>query len=253
MLGDTPVVVLRPADHMVDDAARALAPGFVASDVRHGQERLDRVHVGVEASIRVKLGEILIPGVHGQVNLVIPETLEEHVLRVGQQFSRAGAAQQRGRRGGEQYKGVRIALLGANAATFGGNGRIPAAVRVVMQFATQAAQAGIDQRLGARMTHECCQRVHMRHAAGNPRLAVAIPPWSAVIAQPIRTTARRRESVAEVHKIIALLVEPRLVFRDTKRVFGFNLHLLHPFMCMSKELERISIGSFPRILKRRRW
>ena len=96
MLRDTPVVVLRPADYMVDDAARALAPRFIAGDVRHGQERLDRVHVGVEATIRVKLGEVLGPGVHGQADLVIPETIEKHVLRVGQQFCRARAAKQRG-------------------------------------------------------------------------------------------------------------------------------------------------------------
>ena len=125
-----------------------------------------------------------------------------------------------------------VALLGTDVAALGGDGRVPAAVRVVMQLATQAAQAGVDQRPGARMTHERGQRVHVRHTAGDPRLAVAVLPWRTVVAQPIRAAARRREGMAEVHEIIALLVEPRPVFRRTERIFGFDvLHLLHPFMC----------------------
>ena len=36
MFGDAPLVVLRPADHMIDDASGAYSIGVVSCGIRHG-------------------------------------------------------------------------------------------------------------------------------------------------------------------------------------------------------------------------
>ena len=98
VFGDAPVVGLRPAEHVLDDAARALAPGLVAGHVGHGEERLDGMHVGVEAAVRVKFGEFGVPRVDGQAGLVVPELVEEDLFGMVEQFGGTGATEQgRGR------------------------------------------------------------------------------------------------------------------------------------------------------------
>ena len=98
VFGDAPVVGLRPAEHVLDDAARALAPGLVAGHVGHGEERLDGMHVGVEAAVRVEFGEFGVPRVDGQAGLVVPELVEEDLFGMVEQFGGTGATEQgRGR------------------------------------------------------------------------------------------------------------------------------------------------------------
>ena len=174
-----------PLGHMRDDAAGTVPPAFVAGHVGDREERLDRMHIRVQAAVGVELGELGVPRVNGKPLAGVPEALQEDFLRVVQQLAGAGTAHQRRRGCSEQYEGMGIRLLvGRIAAGRGGSG-IPTAIGVIMQLAAQTLETRVHELSGTRMPDQHAQRIHMGHAAGNPGLAIAIRPRGAVIAQPV--------------------------------------------------------------------
>ena len=220
MLGDAPVVLLGPREHMADNPAGALTPAVVAGHVGHGEAGLDRVHVRVEAAVGVELGELGVPCVDAQADLVIPEARQVHVLRLVEQLARARAAREQRRRRREQHERVRVRLLAGHVADARGDLRVPAVVLVVVQRAAQAAHAVVDELGGAVYAHQRGERVDVRHAAGDPRGAVAVRPRRAVVAKPVRTAVDRRKTPPERDEVVSRKVEEPLVLRRTDLVLG---------------------------------
>ena len=169
MLGDAPPVVCRPFDDVVDDAAGADAIGVVPGGVGHGQERFGGVHVGVETTVRVELGEFGVPGVDGQTDFVIPEMLVIRGKRLIKQFLGTRTSGQQGRGCGEYHEGMRIADLARSMGAVREHLRIPAAVLVVMQNAGQSLERRIGQLARTRVSEHGANRIHMGHTAGDPR------------------------------------------------------------------------------------
>ena len=169
MLGNAPSVVFRPFDDVVDDAAGADAIGVVPGGVGHGQERLGGVHVGVETTVRVELGEFGVPGIDGQTDFVIPEMLVIRGKRLVKQFLGAGPSGQQGRGCGEYHEGMRIADLARSMGAVREHLRIPAAMLVVMQNAGQSLERRIGQLARTRVSEHGANRIHMGHTAGDPR------------------------------------------------------------------------------------
>ena len=50
---------------MVDDTSRTFAVFLVVGNIGDGEERFGGVHVGVDATVGVKLGEFRVPSIDG--------------------------------------------------------------------------------------------------------------------------------------------------------------------------------------------
>src|SRR5690606_872342 len=80
--------------------------------------RLDRVHVGVDATIGLELGEARVPGLHDHAGLLVPEVPQRHLERTVQRLPRTRAARRGRARGREDHErdGVRgLAVVGRAA------------------------------------------------------------------------------------------------------------------------------------------
>ena len=97
------------------------------------------MHVGVQATVRVELGEFGVPGIDGQTDLVVPEMLVICVERLVEQFLGPGPSGQQGGGCGEYHEGVRVADLARHVGAVLEHLRIPTAMFVVMQDAGQAS------------------------------------------------------------------------------------------------------------------
>ena len=208
----------RPVDDVVDDAAGAGAIGLVAGHVRHGQERLDGVHVGVDAAVRVQLGELGVPGVHGQTVLLVPEVRVVGVERFGEQFLGARASDQRGRGGGQDDEGVRVADLARLGGAVRGDGRVPAAVRIVMQRPAQSVERLVDELLGVWLAVDGAERVDVRHAAGDPGLDAVGGVGVAAVVQPGGAAVRGGEAVSEMQQFVAFGLKQVVVLRRAEDI-----------------------------------
>ena len=134
MLWNTPAVVGRPADHMVDDTACTLAVFLVAGHIGDGEERFGGVHVGVDATVGVKLGEFRVPRIDGQADLIIPEMLVVGCQSLFEQLVSARTDDKLGRRGSKNHESVSVTDLACfMCGAVCGNGWIPSAVLIVMQ------------------------------------------------------------------------------------------------------------------------
>ena len=176
------------------------------------------MHVRIETAVGVEFREVGVPGVDAQADLVVPELGEVDVLGLFEQFLGARAAREQ--RGGcrKQHEGVRVGLLGGHMADVRRDFGIPAVVLLVVQHATQTADAVVDEFRGAVHTEQRGQRVDVRHAAGDPGGAVAVLPRGAVVAQPVGAAVDRREATTECNEIVAGDVEELLVLRRSDLV-----------------------------------
>jgi hypothetical protein len=79
MFGNPPMVPFRPRQDPGDDSSRSFTPFLMMQDIRERQKRFDGVHIRVETTISIQLGEVRIPGIDGQPFIVVPEPFHEYV------------------------------------------------------------------------------------------------------------------------------------------------------------------------------
>ena len=222
MLWNAPAVVGRPADHMVDDTARTLAVFLVAGHIGNGKECFGGVHIGIDAAIGVKLGEFRVPSIDGQTDLVIPEMLVVGCQSLFEQLVRVRAADELGGSGGKNHESVGVADLACfMGGAVCGNGRIPSAVFIVMQRTAQAGDGLVNQFCGTRLAVQESQGIHVRHAAGDPRVDVLGQIRIAGIVQPVGATLRGGEIVSEMQELVGFRLEQGMVFFGVEHV-GFG-------------------------------
>ena len=160
------------------------------------------MHVGVETTVRVELGEFGIPGIDGQTDFVIPEMLVIRGKRLIKQFLGTRTSGQQGGGCGEYHEGMRIADLARSMGAVREHLRVPAAVLVVMKNAGQSLERRVGQLPGARISEHVANRIHMGHTAGDPRLDAVGGVEGAVGVQPAGTAIRRWEALAELQQLV---------------------------------------------------
>lgn len=171
---------------MIDDTTSALAVFLVSGHIGNGKECFGGVHIGIDAAIGVKLGEFRVPSIDGQTDLVIPEMLVVGCQSLFEQLVRVRAADKLGGSGGKNHESVGVADLACfMGGAVCGNGRIPSAVFIVMQRTAQAGDGLVNQFCGARLAVQEPQGIHVRHAAGDPRVDVLGQIRIAGIVQPV--------------------------------------------------------------------
>ena len=222
MLRNTPVIVGCPSDHMIDDTTSALAVFLVSGHIGNGKECFGGVHIGIDAAIGVKLGEFRVPSIDGQTDLVIPEMLVVGCQSLFEQLVRVRAADKLGGSGGKNHESVGVADLACfMGGAVCGNGRIPSAVFIVMQRTAQAGDGLVNQFCGARLAVQEPQGIHVRHAAGDPRVDVLGQIRIAGIVQPVGATLRGGEIVSEMQELVGFRLEQGMVFFGAEHV-GFG-------------------------------
>ena len=194
MLGQAPVVGAGlDVDGEVDDLDRAVEPGHVAGDVRHGQVGLDGVHGGVDAAVVLRVGEVRRVGLDGHVEGLVPPPALLRRHGVAQKLVGAGAVGGRRRGRGQQDEGVLVALLAGlrvdgRAAALGvqlvAHRRVPAAVLVVPHRPAQGPHAVVGEAAAAGNAHEGAQREGEGHPPGDPQLDGVGGVHRAVLADP---------------------------------------------------------------------
>ena len=134
MLGQPPLPLRGVlAQHPTGDPQRALAPTRVPGRVAGRQERLDRVHVGVESAVGVEGGEPLVPGIDDHAVLLRPEPLLEAVERVLQEGRCGGVSGDEGARGGQDHERVAVRLLDPDARAVAVTRGIPPPMVAVLE------------------------------------------------------------------------------------------------------------------------
>lgn len=211
-----------------DHPARALAEGLLSGRVSDGEEGLGRVHARVDATVAVEPGHLAVPGVDRHPRLVVPEVLVIGLDGLLQQLLGVRTAEQVGGARGEHDEGVRVADLRALVVQIRGavgpraqrEGRIPAAVLVVVQMALEAGEHVVDDLLRAREAQHRAEAVDVRHAAGDPGLHALGWVDAAEIIQPAGASHRGGGTAAEAEEVVSLVVQPRAVRLGAELVFA---------------------------------
>ena len=185
MLWNTPVIILRPYQDMVDNSACAYTVFLLPCHIRSCQKRLNRVHIGIQSTVRIKHRKFCIPGIAGKSLFLIPEAQIIECKGIFQQLCCPFSASQHAGRSRQNYKGMGIALLGWNDLIVLSKASIPAAILVIVKLNPKSLQSCICQRLAAFMSQHGTNAVHMCHTACDPGLTVAVLPWSTVISKII--------------------------------------------------------------------
>ena len=233
VLRRAPAVVLRPADHVINDTPCASAVRLISRRVRHREKCLDRVHVRVEAAVPVADRKFRVPGIAREPLIFVPEMRVVHSLRIAEQLLRAGTAREIPARCREHDKCVRVALLVRERRAVRRHARIPAAVLFVMQLAAEPLQRRVRERAALLIPQHIPEAVHMRHPRRDPCLTVPVLPRRAVVAEPVRAAARRREPPAKCKQILRHGAQKCAVFICIKLIFLIKcrtLHIYPPFL-----------------------
>ena len=189
VLRNPPVVVLRPAQHMIDDTARPHPVLLFACRIRHRQKSLHGMHIGIQAAVVVHNRKLRIPVVTGEPFFFIPVVPVIHLQRFLQEFFRLRPSRKISGSPCQDHKGMGITLLSGQMAAPGSQPLIPAVMLFVSQFSPQAFYRRIHQRFTALMSHKGRDTVHMRHTAGHIGLPVFLRPGRSVIPQIPGTSA----------------------------------------------------------------
>ena len=193
---------------MVDDATCAFTVFLVAGHVGDGEEGLGGMHVGVDAAIRVELGEFGVPRVDGKADFIIPEMPVVGFEGFVEQFVGTRAADELGGSGGEDHEGVGVADLACFVSgAVGGDGRIPTAVFVIVQRATQAGDRLVDEFGRARFAMKEAEGIDVSHTAGDPRVDALGQIRLAGVIQPVGAALWCGEMMAEMQEFIGFRLE----------------------------------------------
>jgi hypothetical protein len=179
-----------------------------------GEERLHRVHVGVDAAVLVELLERLVPLLDDHPVLVVPEPPEQHVEGVGEQLLGPRPTGAGGGGGGEHDERVLVGgLVTGGGLTRGAQAGVPAAVARVAEPPGECPQAVVGRGAAAGTSHQVPEGEHVRHPAGDPQLDRSVQLWTAGHVEPGEPTGRMPGGPAEVEQPIPLRLEPAGVRR----------------------------------------
>ena len=214
VLGDPVVVLARPGDDAVDDAAGSIPINNIARGIGDCKKSLDCVHVRIETAVGVELRELGVPRIKGHALLFVPEILIKRRKSFVKELLRAldpGTERARSR---EDYESVSVAhLVGKNTAVCS-DPAVPAAVLSIMKFAPKTVYGPFREHCAIRRVEHCsnssatetfCKRcrailnltlkagrtkhgtdaVDMSHPACDPRLARLVGAWCSVLAKII--------------------------------------------------------------------
>ncbi len=152
-----------------------------------------------------------------------------YVARASSSSSLAsGPSDKLGGSGGKNHESVGVADLACfMGGAVCGNGWIPSAVFIVMQRTTQAGDGLVNQFCGTRLTVQESEGIHVRHAAGDPRVDVLGQIRIAGIVQPVGATLRGGEIVSEMQELVGFRLEQGMVFFGAEHVgFGREVQVI---------------------------
>ena len=226
VLGDAPVVRRREVtDHPLQDPGGTVAEGLVVEDVGGGEQRLDRVHVGVDPAVGVEHGPPAVPLLHDHPGVVVPEALQEHLEREAEQLAGALPPRGRGAGGREHHEGVLVGGLVGGGRPVARDVGVPAAVHLVAEPTEQGGDAVVRQRRRTGTAEQVTQGVDVRHPAGDPELDRPVEVGDAVLTEPAEAPLGVPCGATEVEQPVPLRLQPAGVRRRAQPAHVAGLHL----------------------------
>ena len=190
MLRNTPVIILRPHKHVVNDPAGTYTVFLILCYVCCCKKSLHSMHICIQTTVRIQLGKFCIPGIAGKSLSLIPETQVIKCQCILQKLLRSRSASKYTGRCCQDYKRMCIALLGWYDLVIFGKTCIPASVFIIMKFPAKTFQCYICKCLASLMSYHGTNAVNVSHTACDPGLTVSVLPWSSIISQIIGASSR---------------------------------------------------------------
>ncbi len=214
VLGDPPVVRRSEVvDHARGDPQRTLAQGGVIEHVGGRQQRLDGVHVGVDAAVGIERRPRLVPLLDDHPERLVPEVVEQHGEGLGEQPVRPGTLGRGGAGRGEYDERVLVGGLVGGGRPVLRQPRPPAAVDAVPEQTAQRGHAVVGELGAVGPTHQVAEGVDVGHPAGDPELPRPVEVDRAVVLEPAEPAAGVARGTPEVEQPVTLLRQPAQVCR----------------------------------------
>ena len=214
MLRYAPAVVRREVvNDARDDPCRFVAQRRVPQHIGRRQQRLDGVHVRVDAAVPVDRAERLVPLFDDHAVRVVPELAEHHRQGVVEQGASADEARGGCAGRGDDDERVLVCRLVRGGGPSGGDRGVPATVLVIVEGPRESLHSVVGETAGPGTAHQPRQSVDVRHPAGDPQLGRPVEVGLAAFIEPGEASCRVPRSAPELEQPVSLGLQPTLMYR----------------------------------------